>query len=144
MALLVVAAIGFLGWWTVGRIRSYILSLTPTSTPTATPTTTATVTYTPTGTSTITPTPTITFTPTTTPIVGTSLRDIWARSGCYEGFSAIGRIPAGGSLNFLPTERRFDQFNRECLLVEYLGEGRSIIGWVLIADVGSLEITPTP
>jgi hypothetical protein len=44
----------------------------------------------------------------------------------------------------LPTERRFDQFNRECLLVEYLGEGRSTIGWVLIEDIGSFEATPTP
>ena len=144
LVLLILIVIGLFGWWSVGRIKAYLFSLTPTPTFTTTPTFTGTFTYTPTSTSTITPTATATHTPTSTPIVGSALRDIWARSGCYEGFSAIGRIPTGGTLNFLPTERRFDQFNRECLLVEYLGEGRSTIGWVLIEDIGSFEATPTP
>ncbi len=144
LALLLIATIGLFIWWTVGRIKTYLVSLTPTATFTATITYTATITPTSTGTATTTPTVTATYTPTSTPIVGTALRDVWARSGCYEGFPAISRIPAGGVLNFLPTERRFDQFNRECLLVEYLGEGRSTIGWVLIADVGKLDTTPTP
>jgi hypothetical protein len=75
------------------------------------------------------------------------LRDVWARNGCYEGFSAIGRIPTGGLLNFLPAERRFDAFNRECVLVEYQGEDKNIIGWILFADIGSSPqgtLTPTP
>ncbi len=64
-------------------------------------------------------------------------RDIWARNGCYEGFTAIGKIPPGGEVQFLPSERRFDDFNRECVLVEYQREGGAVIGWVLLADLGS-------
>ncbi|OQY89683.1 MAG: hypothetical protein B6D39_09385 [Anaerolineae bacterium UTCFX2] len=136
-----VALVGYLG---IGRFQSYLLSLTPTATPTLTMTATLTPSATPTLTPTDTPTPTLTFTPTPTPFIGVALRDIWARSGCYEGFNAIGRIPIGGNLRFLPDERRFDTFNRECVLVEYRGEERSIIGWVLIADVGSAPSTPAP
>ena len=33
--------------------------------------------------------------------------------------------------------RRFDDFNRECVLVEYAGTEGSVIGWVLIADLGA-------
>jgi tetratricopeptide (TPR) repeat protein len=144
LALLILALVV---WWSFGRAKSYILSLTPTVTPTATPTHTPTMT--PTATSTPTVTPTITLTPTATPTstVGFALRDVWARNGCYEGFSAIGRIPAGGLLNFLPAERRFDAFNRECVLVEYQGEDKNIIGWILFADIGSssdVTLTPTP
>lgn len=148
LATLIVLAIGALGWWGTNHFRAYLTSLTPT--PTATPTTTATATTTPTATftPTITSTSTPTFTATSTPTVGIAMRDIWARSGCYEGFSAIGRISAGGALNFLPAERRFDQFNRECILIEYQEDGKSVIGWVLFADVGSpgesSMITPTP
>jgi hypothetical protein len=64
------------------------------------------------------------------------MRSIWARNGCYESFGALGKIPEGGKLRFLPTERRFDSFNRECLLVEYNGPEGSIIGWVLMIDIG--------
>jgi hypothetical protein len=32
-------------------------------------------------------------------------------------------------------ERRFDEFNRECVLVEFRGSDFSIIGYVLMADV---------
>jgi hypothetical protein len=70
-----------------------------------------------------------------TPSVGLAARPIWARSGCYESFNAIGKIPEGGELRFLPSERRFDDFNRECVLVEYQGPDRSVIGWVLFPDV---------
>jgi tetratricopeptide (TPR) repeat protein len=148
LAALVLLAIGAFGWWGINRFKAYLGSLTPT--PTATPTATATASMTPTVTAspTLTSTPTSTFTPTSTPTVGIAMRDIWARGGCYEGHNAIGRIPAGGTLNFLPAERRFDQFNRECVLIEFQGEGKSVIGWVLFADIGSPEatplITPTP
>jgi hypothetical protein len=60
----------------------------------------------------------------------------------------VGRIPASGTLNFLQAERRFDQFNRECVLVEYQSESKNIIGWVLLVDIGSpgstVEVSPTP
>jgi tetratricopeptide (TPR) repeat protein len=142
--LLGIAAIGLIAYLAFNRFNSYLVSLTPTLTPTPTRTATITPTTTPTPTSTLTPTPTVTFTPTPTPFIGVALRDIWARSGCYEGFNAIGRIPLGGTLRFLPDERRFDTFSRECVLVEYQGPDRSIIGWVLIADVGEAPPTRAP
>jgi tetratricopeptide (TPR) repeat protein len=119
--------------------RAFLVSLTPTPTFTATPSPTATLTPTPTATvtPTITPTPTATLTP--TPQAGLALRDIWARNGCYETFNAIGKIPEKGPVRFLPSERRFDDFNRECVLVEYNGPDKSIIGWVLISDLGGLK-----
>jgi tetratricopeptide (TPR) repeat protein len=136
-----------LGNFALGRYRSYQLSLTPTATPTFT--VTPTFTLTPTATPTVTPTPLPTETPTltATPVSGFAQRDIWARSGCYEGFSAAGRIPAGATLRFLPSERRFDSFNRECLLVEYQREQGAVIGWVLIMDIGGQPPptqTPSP
>jgi tetratricopeptide (TPR) repeat protein len=133
VAILIV--LGILGVFASNRVRAYMISLTPT--PTATATATATATPTATGTATITPTATATFTPTLTPtpLAGLALRTIWARTDCYEGFAAVGRVPEGGTVRFLPSERRFDGFNRECVLVEYREEGRSIIGWVLIADI---------
>ena len=89
---------------------------------TSTATSTATLTPSPTQTPTLTPTPLPTLTPTLTPtpIVAFTQRDVFARNGCYEKFTAVGKIPAGASVRFLPTERRFDEFNRECVLVEYL------------------------
>lgn len=141
IALIILALSIYLG---IGRFKSYLISLSPTVTPTATVTATVTPTSTATPTLTLTPTPTLTYTPTPTPFRGVALRDLWARSGCYEGFNAIGRIPAGGNLRFLPDERRFDNFNRECVLVEFQGDERSIIGWILIADVGSAPQTPSP
>jgi len=131
--------------WGIGRYRAYTLSLTPTVTPT--PTATSTATLTPTTTPTLTPSPTPTALPTFTPmpVAGIAQRDIWARNGCYESFTAVGRIPTGGFMEFLPSERRFDDFNRECVLVEYQGPTSSVIGWVLILDVGSTAPpTPTP
>ena len=136
-----------IGSWGMGRFRAYLVSLTPTPTPTATAT--ATATPTPTFTPTITPTPTETGTPTLTPTPLSSIaqRDIWTRNGCYEGFTAVGKIPAGASVRFLPSERRFDDFNRECVLVEYQREGAAVIGWVLILDLGAgppPTLTPSP
>jgi hypothetical protein len=127
--------LGLLAWWGTGRVKAYMVSLTPTITPT--PTRTATVTPLPTSTATPTETLTPTLTPTITPTpsVGLAARPIWARSGCYESFNAIGKIPEGGELRFLPSERRFDDFNRECVLVEFQGPDRSVIGWVLFPDV---------
>jgi hypothetical protein len=76
------------------------------------------------------------MTPTPTPLAGFTLREVWARSGCYEGFNALGRIPLESQVRFLPAERRFDNFNRECALVEYQSEEGSVIGWVLLMDLG--------
>lgn len=134
-----------LGWWGLGRFNNYMISLTPTAT--ATPTSTATMTPTPTDTFTPTPTdpPTATPTLTPTPLAIFALRDIWARSGCYEGFPANGRIPMGAQMRFLPAERRFDNFNRECALVDYDRSSGSVIGWVLIMDLGTGPVsTATP
>ena len=131
--------------WGVGRYHSYLLALTPTPTPTATatPTFTPTITLTPTLIPTMTPTGTPTETP--RPFSSLAQRDIWARSGCYAGFSAVGVIPAGGTVRFLPSERRFDDFNRECALVDYQRGSVDVIGWVLLADLGALPPpTPTP
>jgi tetratricopeptide (TPR) repeat protein len=145
IVLLVILALGLLGWYATGRFRSYLVSLTPTSTPTPTTTHTPTITPTPTSTTTLTPTPTSTPTLTPTPNAGYAQRDIWARNDCYEGFTAIGRIPAGGYVRFLQSERRFDPFNRECVLVEYRTQDKSIIGWILLIDLGNSEpVTPTP
>ncbi len=133
--------IGLLAYWGFGRYQAYLISLTPTATPTpsATPTSTATSTLTPTFTPTVTPTETPTLTP--TPLFVYAQRDVWARNGCYEGFTAVGRIPAGGSVRFLPSDRRFDGFNRECVLVEYQRDGAAVIGWVLTLD---LDANPPP
>lgn len=144
-ALIGLVIIALAASWGLGRYRAYTLSLTPTVTPTSTATSTATLT--PTTTPTLTPSPTLTPLPTFTPmpVAGIAQRDIWARNGCYESFTAVGRIPTGGFMQFLPSERRFDDFNRECVLVEYQGPTSSVIGWVLIMDVGSMPPpTPTP
>ena len=136
LILVVIAAWGF------GRFRSFLVSLTPTPTPTATATatTTPTPTMTPTVTPTFTPTGTPTLTP--TPLVIIAQRDMWARNGCYEDFTAIGKVLSGSKLRMLPSERRFDNFNRECVLIEYLREGGAVIGWVLTMDLGD-EPPPT-
>ena len=133
--------------WGFGRYQAYMLAQTPTATPTFTPT--QTFTATPTASLTPLPTATPSATPTVspTPTSGIAQRDIWARSDCYEGFNATGRIPSGAVLRFLPDERRFDGFSRECVLVEYQGDNRSVIGWVLFMDLGAsppLTATPSP
>jgi tetratricopeptide (TPR) repeat protein len=138
-AILIILIAAGLVWLAIGRIKTFQASLVPT--PTGTPTATATITPTLTATATITPTITLTPTPTMTPTPtsGIALRDIWARTGCYEAFNAVGRIPEKAPLRFLPSERRFDDFGRECVLVEYQGANKSVIGWVLISDLGGLE-----
>jgi tetratricopeptide (TPR) repeat protein len=128
-----------IGWFSMNRFEIYQLSKTPSATPTATSTATGTPTPTATMTATVTPSPTATPSPTPTPLSGTALRDIWARNGCYETYTATGRIPAGGQVFFLSAERRFDTFNRECALVEYRRDTISIIGWILLMDIGPAE-----
>ena len=133
--------LGLLIAWVNGKVQSYIISLTPT--PTATPTVTATPTQTPTHTpapsSTVTPSPvpsaTVPPTLTPTPIYGVVGREVWVRNGCYESFTALGKLPKDGVVRFLPTDRRFDNFARECVLVEYQGPDFSTIGWILIGDL---------
>jgi len=115
-------------------------TITPTPTITLTPTITPTATITPTPTPDYSPTPTYTVTP--TPIVEVqTVRNVWARSGCYDDFSATGQqIPVGTTLNLLPmAERRFDPFNRECILVEFRTGDFAIIGYVLMADVTTVQ-----
>ncbi len=131
--LAIVAIIVFVGYT---QVRAYVVSLTPTVTPTPT------LTFTPTATATQLPTatslPTATRVPslTPTPLAGKVARLVWARAGCYEKFDAIQRIPAGGVVKFLPSERRFDNFSRECVLVEYAGPNNaSVIGWILLLDL---------
>jgi len=110
-------------------------TVTPTPTITLTPTITPTPTVTPTPTPDYSPTPTYTVTPTPVVVVQT-LREVWARSDCYDNFRATGSIPAGTTLTLLPmAERRFDNFNRECVLVEYRSGDYAILGYVLMADV---------
>lgn len=122
-------------WLGFNQVQSYILSLTPTATPTATYTPTPTRTATPTPEPSATPRPTLTPTITPTPLNATVSRNIWARNGCYEDYEAVARIPEGAIVRLLPAERRYDALSRECLLVEYVGETRTIIGWILIADI---------
>ena len=132
-----------LGAWGNNKYQAYLLAQTPTLTSTAT--STATFTPSPTQTPTLTPTPLPTLTPTLspTPINAFTQRDVYARNGCYEKFTAVGKIPSGVSVRFLPTERRFDEFNRECVLVEYLtDDGGAIAGWVLTLDMG-VTLPPT-
>ena len=117
--------------------RNLARTPTVTSTPTITltPTITPTATITPTPTPDYSPTPTYTVTPTPVVVVQT-LREVWARSDCYDNFRATGSIPAGTTLTLLPmAERRFDNFNRECVLVEYRSGDYAILGYVLMADV---------
>ena len=129
--------IGLVFWLGSLQVHAYVVSLTPTPTATLTPTPTSTRTPTPTPTNTATPRPTLTPTLTATPLTGTVARQVWARGGCYETKTAIGLIPEGAIVSFLPKERLFDNFNRECVLVEYVGEKGSIIGYILIADLAA-------
>jgi len=127
--------VGLLIAFAAGRVRAYVISLTPTATPTPTATATYTPTQTPLPTITNTPQPANTPTITPTPQLAVVSRDVWARSDCYEGFRAIGKIPAESTVRLLPLERRFDPLSRECLLVEYQPGGQPVVGWILIADI---------
>ncbi len=127
--------IGLLLWLGASQVRAYVISLTPTATPTQTPTATATRTPTPMPSSTPTPRPTDPPTITPTPLTGTTARIVWVRNGCYETFDAISRIPEGAIVRFMPVERRWDNFNRECVFIEYVGETRTVNGWILLLDL---------
>ncbi len=130
-------------WTSIRAISNTIeqrqLAKTPTATPTPTQTMTATLTLTPTITPTITPNYTLTPQPTFTPTqirVSMVARTVFARNGCYEAFTANGRIIAGSEVTLLPMDARaFDGFNRECVLVEYRSEESAIIGYILLSDL---------
>ncbi|HQC63795.1 MAG TPA: hypothetical protein PK459_01705, partial [Anaerolineaceae bacterium] len=117
--------------------RNLAKTPTVTSTPTITLTSTPTLTPEPTLTPTpyLSPTPTITLTP--TPIMyAKTIRELYVRSDCYENFRSVARVPAGTRLTLLPmTERRFDSFNRECLLVDFKSGEFAFIGYVLLQDL---------
>lgn len=135
-ALLGVLVVGLLIWAGIRQVQAYIVSLTPTATPTATATATPTLTPTQLPTATQTPQPTQTPTITPTPRTAALSRTVWSRTGCYEEFNAIPpQIPEGAIVRLMPMERRFDSLSRECVFVEYVGETRTILGWVLIADL---------
>ncbi len=135
VVVVVLIVVGILVWLGIRQAQAYIVSLTPTITPTATATATFTPTNTPNPTATATPHPTATATITPTPVNAKVARQIWVRNGCYEEFQAIAQIPEGGLVRLLPTERRYDTLSRECIFIEYVGETRTIIGWILIADL---------
>jgi tetratricopeptide (TPR) repeat protein len=138
-AILLILVLWFGGRGIAGLIRQRQLALLPTATPTATITPTPTIT--PTATDTPTPTPEVTetpfFTPTPTPIIrAVAQRNLWAYSGCYETTNQVGRIPEGSEVTIIALpEREFDALGRECVLIEYQGETRTVIGFVLIADL---------
>jgi tetratricopeptide (TPR) repeat protein len=127
--------VGLLLWLGGNGVHSYILALTPTATYTSTATSTPTRTPNPTATTTPTPRPTDTPTITPTPLTGALARQVWVRAGCYESFDAVARIPEGGIVRFLPAERSFDNFSRECVFVQYTGETKTVIGWILLVDL---------
>jgi hypothetical protein len=63
-------------------------------------------------------------------------RDLFAYSGCYETTNQNGKIPEGGEVTIIAIPQRvFDDLNRECVLVEYKGETRTVIGYILVADL---------
>jgi len=154
--IVILVGLALAGGLVINHGNSFV-PVVPTQTPTLTSTSEST--FTPTTTVTLVPTSTLTSQPTqtaietmilaatltptatpqpytsATPLVGTLARLVWARAGCYDAYDAIGSIPEGGNVRFLPSDRRFDAFNRECALVEYDNGQSSIIGWVLIAEL---------
>lgn len=121
------------------NIEARNLAKTPTVTNTPTITLTPTVTLTPepsaTPTPYLSPTPTLTITPTPIAYVRT-LREVYVRSDCYDTFRSVGRVPVGTKLTLLPmAERRFDNFNRECVLVDFRSGDYAIIGYLLLMDL---------
>lgn len=130
-------------WFSIRSIGAAVekrrLAMTPTATPTPTQTMTPTNTLTPTLTPTITPNYTLTPQPTFTPTpikIGLTARTLWARNGCYEAYTANGRIEGGSEVTLLPMDSRaFDVLNRECVLVEYRTGTSAIIGYILLADL---------
>ncbi len=122
-----------------GIIGARQLAMMPTATATATITPIPTITLTPTETGTPTPEASETpdFTPTPTPIVlATVNRDLFIREQCYETELAVGRAPEGSVVTIIALPQRvFDNLNRECVLVEYRPEGRTITGYILLLDL---------
>ncbi len=113
--------------------RTPTVTMTPTITLTPTMTLTPTITMTPTPD--YSPTPTNTVTPTPVMFVR-ALRDVWVRTGCYGSYSSPGRLREGMTVELVSMpERRFDEFNRECVLIEYTSGDYAIIGYVLIEDI---------
>jgi tetratricopeptide (TPR) repeat protein len=137
--LILILALWLGGRGIAGMVRERQLALTPSPTATATVTPTATITPTPTITPTATPerSPTPVLSPTPTPIIrATVTRNLFAYSGCYESTNQVGRIPEGGEVTIIALPQRvFDDLDRECVLVEYRGEERTVTGYVLIADL---------
>ena len=139
IAIIILIALWFGGRGIAGLVRQRQLALTPSPTATGTITPTPTITPTATVTPTATPerSPTPIYSPTATPVVtGTVLRTLFAREGCYESYRAVGRIPEGGVVTLIAIPNRvFDNLNRECVLVEYRTEDRTIIGYVPLVDM---------
>lgn len=138
-AILILLLLWFGGRGISSLVRQRQLAMMPTPTATATFTPPATITPTPTETATPTPemTETPVYTPTSTPVItGTVIRNRFARSGCYESFTATGRLPEGAVVTLIAQpERSFDNLNRECVLIEYRSEEVNVIGYVLLADL---------
>lgn len=137
--ILLILILWFGGRGIANAVHQRQLAMMPSPTITVTSSATPTITLTPTITSTPTPDATSTpdYTPTATPIIsGTMERTVWVREGCYEGYPSKGRIPEGGVVTLISLpERVFDEFNRECVLVEYKAEASSAIGYVLLIDI---------
>ncbi len=138
-SILLILVLWFCGRGIASLVRQRQLVNMPTATPTATATGTPTITPTATDTPTPTPemSPTPDFSPTPTPIiVGTVARNLWAYSGCYETTNQVGRIAEGEEVTLIALpDRVFDELGRECVLIEYKGEQRTVIGYILIADL---------
>jgi tetratricopeptide (TPR) repeat protein len=137
--IILILALWFGGQGIAGVVQQRQLALTPSPTVTASITPTSTITLTPTETATPAPTATETpfYTQTPTPIVtATALRDLFARQSCYEGFRSTGFIPEGAVVTLLSLpERVFDNFNRECVLIEYRTTESNVLGYLLIMDL---------
>jgi tetratricopeptide (TPR) repeat protein len=137
--IILILALWFGGQGIAGVVQQRQLALTPSPTVTASIPPTSTITLTPTETATPAPTATETpfFTQTPTPIVtATALRDLFARQACYEGYRSTGFIPEGAVVTLLSLpERVFDNFNRECVLIEYRTAEANVLGYLLIMDL---------
>ena len=132
----IVIAVIFLSVLSVLSVKAwngYVSALTPTATMTFTATSTPT--STPLPTATITPVPSATPLPPRMQV----LRDLYAKSGCYEDYRVTGQIPVGGVVTLLQSDREFDNLGRECILVRYQSSKESVVGWVLLVDLGSIN-----
>ena len=121
--------------------RNLAKTPTVTNTPTITLTPTVTLTPEPSLTPTVYESPTPTLTPTPTPIAYVSPKyQVWVRSDCYGDFLGVGRVTTGARLTLMPmAERKFDSFNRECVLVSFSSGNYSVIGYVLLDDMNPIS-----